>query len=157
VRVGIGFDIHRLEAGRPLLLGGVRIPGPRGLVGHSDGDVLFHAMIDALLGASGLGSIGAHFPGTGRWEGADSGSLLARVGGQVREAGFEIGNLDSNILAEEPRLMPYFREMEARAASALGLSPDQVSVKAKTLEGLGAIGRGEAIAAEAVALVQSAA
>jgi 2-C-methyl-D-erythritol 2,4-cyclodiphosphate synthase len=154
MRVGIGFDIHRLRAGRPLLLGGVRIPHPAGLVGHSDGDVLFHAMIDAILGGAGLGNIGERFPDTDpRFDGADSGLLLAEAARLARNHGFSIANIDSNILAERPRLQPYFREMEARATSILDLAPGQVGIKAKTFEGLGPIGRGEAIAAEAVALL----
>jgi len=154
VRVGIGFDIHRLVADRPLLVGGVRIPYPKGLAGHSDGDVLLHAMIDALLGATGLGSIGEHFPDTDpRFSGRDSLDLLGAVAQLVRDAGFDVGNIDSNVIAEEPKLFPYFRSMESSTASKLGLLPSQVTVKAKTMEGLGSIGRGEAIAAQAVALV----
>lgn len=154
IRVGIGFDIHRLEAGRPLLIGGVRVPGPKGLLGHSDGDVLLHAIIDALLGAAGLGTIGERFPDTdSRFRDADSAVLAGEAAGLVRSLGFSIGNVDSNILAEQPRLQPYFAEMAARSAAALGVSPAQVSVKARTMEGLGAIGREEAIAAEAVVLL----
>jgi 2-C-methyl-D-erythritol 2,4-cyclodiphosphate synthase len=154
IRIGLGFDIHRLEAGRPLVLGGVRIPHSSGLAGHSDADALFHAMSDALLGAARLGNVGTRFPDTDpRYKDADSGLLLAEVSRLVREAGLSIGNIDCNILAEEPRLQGYCASMEANSAEALGVGPDQVSVKARTFEKLGPIGRGEAIAAEAVALV----
>ena len=153
-RVGSGFDIHRLEAGRPLRLGGVDIPHPAGLVGHSDGDVLLHAMIDALLGATGLGNIGQRFPDTdSRYKNADSRELLGEVARQVRDMGFGIANIDSNILAEQPRLLPWLAAMASNAASAAGVSSEQITVKAKTMEGLGPIGKGEAIAAEAVVLV----
>lgn len=156
VRVGLGFDIHPLQAGRPLVLGGVRVPHPRGLLGHSDGDVLFHAMIDALMGAAGLGSIGERFPDTDpRFEGANSGGMLRSAAELIRSQGLEIGNVDCNILAEQPKLMSWFSAMETNAAAALGVSPDRVTVKAKTMEGFGPIGREEAIAAEAVALVYS--
>ena len=154
IRVGIGFDIHRLEAGRPFVLGGVRIPHATGLAGHSDGDALFHAMIDALLGAAGLGNIGERFPDTdARYANADSALLLGETARLVRGQGFGIGNVDSTILAEQPRLLPYVAAMASNAARALGIEPERISVKAKTMERLGAIGREEAIAAEAVALV----
>jgi 2-C-methyl-D-erythritol 2,4-cyclodiphosphate synthase len=156
IRVGLGFDIHRLETGRLFVLGGVRVPYHKGLVGHSDGDALCHAVIDSLLGAAGLGNIGERFPETdSRYKDADSVELLAHVGRLVRGAGLAIGNVDCNILAEEPRLQDYFAEMAANTANALGLPVEQVSVKARTMEGLGPVGRGEAIAAQAVALVYS--
>lgn len=154
IRVGAGFDIHKLESDRPLLLGGVRIPFEKGLVGHSDGDVLFHAMTDALLGAAGLGNIGQYFPDTDpAYDNADSGLILHEAVCMVRGHGFEIANLDSTIIAEEPRLMPYLGQMQANTASATGTVPGCVQVKAKTMEGLGPIGRGEAIAAHAVVLI----
>lgn len=154
IRVGLGFDIHRLEAGRVLVLGGVRIPHPKGLLGHSDGDALCHAIIDSLLGAAGLGNIGERFPETdSRYKDADSVELLAHVGRLVRGQGLAIGNVDCNVLAEEPRLQSYFAEMAANAAAALSVPVGQISVKARTMEKLGPIGRGEAIAAQAVALV----
>lgn len=154
IRVGLGFDIHRLEGERPLVLGGVRIPHMTGLAGHSDGDAVFHAIIDALLGAAGLSSIGERFPDTDdRYKDVASTILLEEAGRMVRSAGFEIGNVDCNILAQRPRLSPYFASMGANGASALGVNPNQILVKAKTMDGLGPIGREEAIAAEAVALV----
>lgn len=154
IRVGLGFDIHRLELERPLLLGGVRVPYPKGLVGHSDGDALFHAVTDALLGAAGIGNIGDQFPDTDpRYKDVDSSILLGEAARIVRGHGFEIGNIDANIRADEPRLSVYFRQMESNAAAAMGVDSAQVNVKAKTMEGLGSIGRGEAIAADAVALV----
>lgn len=154
IRVGLGFDIHRLEAGRVLVLGGVRIPHSKGLVAHSDGDALCHAIIDSLLGAAGLGNIGERFPDTdSRYQDADSVELLAHVGRLVRGADLAIGNVDCNLLAEEPRLHGYFSRMAANVAAALNVEVGQVSVKARTMEKLGPIGRGEAIAAEAVALV----
>jgi 2-C-methyl-D-erythritol 4-phosphate cytidylyltransferase/2-C-methyl-D-erythritol 2,4-cyclodiphosphate synthase len=155
VRIGAGYDLHRLVAGRPLVLGGVVIPFALGLDGHSDADVLCHAIIDAVLGAAAAGDIGRHFPDTdGRWEDASSLDLLERAVGIVRERGFVIGNVDAVVVAERPKLSPYHDEMVARLAGVLGVPPSSVSVKGKTNEGIGEIGRGEAIAVHAVALVQ---
>ena len=154
VRVGTGFDIHRLVPGRPLIIGGVLIPYSRGLEGHSDGDALFHAITDALLGAAGLGNIGEKFPDTDpAHRDADSTFFLRQTARMLRDRGLKIGNVDSNILAEEPRLSPYFAEMAANASAALDIEAGQVQVKAKTMEGLGVIGRGDAIAAQAVVLL----
>jgi 2-C-methyl-D-erythritol 2,4-cyclodiphosphate synthase len=152
-RSGIGWDSHRLEAGRPLVLGGVRIPdADRGLVGHSDADVLTHAVIDALLGAAGLGDIGLHFPDTDeRWRGADSIELLRAVLAMVREAGLSPVNMDATVVCEAPRLFPYRAEMRARLASAIDLPAESVNVKFTTAEGMGFAGRGEGIAALAIA------
>jgi 2-C-methyl-D-erythritol 2,4-cyclodiphosphate synthase len=153
IRVGQGFDVHPWsdDAGRPLVLGGVVIPGERGLAGHSDADVVAHAVADALLGAAGLGDIGAHFPDTDvRWRGADSLTLLAHVAGLVRTEGWSVGNVDATVVLEAPRLVPHRAAMEERLAGVVGAP---VSVKAKRAEGLGALGRGEGIACFAVALL----
>jgi 2-C-methyl-D-erythritol 2,4-cyclodiphosphate synthase len=153
-RIGIGFDIHRLETGRPLKLGGVHIPFERGLVGHSDGDVLLHAITDAVLGAAGLGNIGELYPDTDpAHRGIDSREMLAEAVRQIGEAGFAIGNIDSNVLAERPRLAGYVPEMKRSIADVLGSSSDRVHVKAKTMEKLDAVGTGRAIAAEAIVLI----
>lgn len=153
-RIGIGFDLHRLEPSAALILGGVQIPHEKGLVGHSDADVLSHAITDALLGASGLGNIGEMFPDTDpQYRGASSLKFLRRAAEWIRSKGYEIGNIDSNILAEKPKLQPYFPEMQARIAEALGIPPENVHVKAKTMEHLGIVGREEAIAAEVVVLL----
>ncbi len=153
-RIGIGFDIHRLEAGRPLKLGGVHIPFEQGLVGHSDGDVLLHAITDAVLGAAGLGNIGELYPDTDpRHRGIDSRAMLSEAVRRVRGAGYAIGNIDSNVLAEAPRLAPHFPAMIRSIAGALDATPDRVHVKAKTMERLDAVGAGRAIAAEAIALI----
>lgn len=152
--VGIGFDVHPFaaEGSRPLVLGGVRFEGERGLVGHSDADVVAHAVADALLGASGLGDIGSHFPDTDpKWKAADSVSLLAAVAGMVRDAGFRVGNVDCSVVLEAPKLAPHRAAMQDRLAGAVGAP---VSVKAKRAEGLGALGRGEGIACWAVALLE---
>lgn len=155
MRAGIGYDIHRFEEGRPLILGGVELPGEIGLGGHSDADVLMHAIIDAILGAGGLGDIGQHFPSkNSQWEGASSVDLLARAVALVREAGFEVGNVDATVIAERPRLAPHVGAMRERIAAALGIEAGRVNVKATTNEGIGAIGRGEGIAAMAVAVVR---
>lgn len=152
VRAGIGYDAHRLAMGRSLRLGGVEIPFPRGLAGHSDADVLTHAVMDALLGAAGLGDIGTHFPPSDpQYEGADSIELLRRVGAMVTDGGWHVAHVDAVVLAEAPRLASHMGEMRARLAAALGIEPPSVSIKATTTEGLGAIGRGEGIAAQAVA------
>jgi 2-C-methyl-D-erythritol 2,4-cyclodiphosphate synthase len=153
-RIGIGFDLHRLEPGNVLILGGVSIPHNKSLVGHSDGDVLAHAITDALLGASGLANIGELFPDTDeRFRGVTSLYFLKKSAELIRGKGFEIGNIDSNILAERPRLLPYFGQMKEVIASALGVNVDQVHIKAKTMEKVGPIGAEEAIAAEAVSLL----
>ncbi len=154
VRTGIGFDVHRFAEGRRLVLGGVEIDHPRGLAGHSDADVLLHAIADALLGAAALGDIGRHFPPDDpRWKDADSRELLRDVAGRVKVAGWEITSVDATVLAEAPRIAPHVEEMVARIAAALAVEPGRVSVKATTMEGLGPIGREEGIAAMAVATV----
>jgi 2-C-methyl-D-erythritol 4-phosphate cytidylyltransferase/2-C-methyl-D-erythritol 2,4-cyclodiphosphate synthase len=156
-RTGIGFDTHRLEMGRRLVLGGVEIPAPRGLAGHSDADVLVHAMMDALLGAAGLGDIGTHFPpGDPAYRGADSLALLTRVGALIASAGWRPAHLDSTVIAEAPRLAPHIAEMRHRIAGALHVAESAVSIKATTAEGLGALGRGEGIAAYALATLVAA-
>jgi 2-C-methyl-D-erythritol 2,4-cyclodiphosphate synthase len=155
LRVGIGIDAHALAEGVPLVLGGVAIEHPRGLAGHSDGDVIAHALIDALLGAAGLGDIGALFPSSDeRWQGAASLDLLARAYGEVRDAGWTLVNADCILIGEEPRIAPYRLEMQQRLAEALGVKPDRVSVRATTTDGLGFTGRGEGLAAQAVALLE---
>lgn len=153
MRVGQGFDIHALAAGRRLVIGGVEIEHDKGLVGHSDADVLTHAVCDALLGAAGLGDIGRHFPDTDpSYRGADSMMLLAEVVRRVREAGWEAINVDATVIAQAPRLAPHIARMEQRLRACIG-PQCAVNVKAKTMERLGAIGRGEGIAAEAIALL----
>jgi len=153
-RVGIGNDIHRLVEGRKLILGGVEIPHERGLLGHSDGDSLTHAITDALLGAAALGDIGSHFSDRDpRWAGADSLVFLRQVRDLLEERGFEISNVDATILAERPKMAPHISEMKVRLAEAMKISESQINIKAKTNEGLDAVGRGEAIAAQAVALI----
>lgn len=156
LRVGIGYDIHRLIEGRKLVLGGVEIPFEKGLVGHSDSDVLTHAICDALLGAASLGDIGTHFPDTDpRWAGASSLEFLARVVELIEARGYQVGNVDATVLAERPKLKPHIQAIRERLASVLGVHLDQVSLKAKTSEGLESVGRGEAIAAQVVALLSS--
>lgn len=153
-RVGQGFDVHKLVEGRKCIIGGVDIPHDKGLLGHSDADVLLHAISDALLGAIGSGDIGMHFPDTDeRWKGADSLKLLARVGGIVREAGYEIGNVQGTVICERPKIRPHVETMRANIARALGIDADQVGIQGTTTERLGFPGRGEGIAAQAVALV----
>jgi 2-C-methyl-D-erythritol 2,4-cyclodiphosphate synthase len=155
LRVGIGYDAHRLVEGRPLLLGGVRIPGERGLAGHSDADVLAHAVADALLGAMALGDLGQRFPSTDeRWRRADSMDLLRRVVAEVAGRGARVGNLDSVVIAQEPRLAPHVEAMRESLAGALGIDRGRVSVKSKTTDRLGFEGRSEGIAAHAVALLE---
>lgn len=147
-RIGQGFDLHRLETGRPLMLGGLEIPFDKGPLGHSDGDVVLHALTDALLGAAGLGDIGEWFPPSDpQWAGADSAKLLATVMSRLKADGWQIENADITILLEAPKLSPYKGALKARIAELLEITPDQVSVKAKTMEGLGAIGRSDALAA----------
>ena len=157
-RAGIGFDTHRLEAGRRLILGGVEIDGAQaGLAGHSDADVLTHAVIDALLGAAGLGDIGQHFPDTDeRWRDADSIELLRAVREQLSDAGYEPANIDATLACEEPKLAPFRDEMRTRLAEASGLEPSAVNVKFTTGERMGFVGRGEGIAALAIATVAQA-
>jgi 2-C-methyl-D-erythritol 2,4-cyclodiphosphate synthase len=156
-RIGTGFDVHALVAGRPLVLGGVTVPFERGLEGHSDADVLLHAIADALLGALALGDIGRHFPDSDpRYRDVDSRVLLRQVAGIVANAGYGVGNVDATIVAQAPRLAPYVDAMRANIASDLGCDVARVSVKAKTTERLGFTGRGEGIAAMAVALVEGA-
>lgn len=157
IRTGIGFDAHRLAKGRPLILGGVLIPHRAGLEGHSDADVLAHAIADALLGAAGAGDIGTHFPDNDpAWAGADSvGLILRRVAEILREKRVSILNVDSVIIAQEPRLAPYFKSMSEKMAEALGTGSAGVSVKAKTTEVMGFTGRREGIAAIAVACVEA--
>lgn len=154
-RVGQGFDVHALVPGRRLVIGGVEIAYERGLLGHSDGDVLLHAICDALLGAVGLGDIGRHFPDTDeRYRGTDSLELLREVGARVRAMGWQIGNVDATVVAQAPKMAPHIPAMVQAIAGALGLQTAQVNVKAKTTERLGFTGRGEGIAAEAIASVQ---
>jgi 2-C-methyl-D-erythritol 2,4-cyclodiphosphate synthase len=156
VRVGTGYDAHPLRAGRDLILGGVRIEHPVGLEGNSDADVLTHAIIDALLGAAGLGDIGQHFPASDpRFKGASSQDLLATAVRAVRDAGYRIVNVDSTVIAEEPRLEPHLSAMRAQLASRLEVKADAVNVKATSPEGLGALGRKSGIAAQAVALIEA--
>jgi len=155
-RAGIGYDLHRLVEGRPLVLGGVTIPFERGLAGHSDADAVCHAITDAMLGAAGAGDIGRHFPDTDpAWKDASSLDLLRRAAEIVARAGFEVGNVDATIIAERPKLAPFVGPMRERVAAALGVAIDRVSIKGKTNEGVGELGRGEAIAVHAVALVRS--
>ena len=154
MRVGIGYDIHRFEDGRRLVLGGVDFPGETGLAGHSDADVLVHAVIDALLGAAALGDIGSHFPPDHpAYEGADSIDLLRNTGKLLADNGFAVESVDSTVIAEMPRLAPHIAQMRKRIANALTIDGGRVNVKATTNEGLGPIGRGEGIAAMAVALI----
>ena len=154
IRVGEGWDIHALVEGRKLILGGVEVPFHLGLLGHSDADVLLHAITDALLGAAAMGDIGTHFPDTDvRFKGADSAVLLSEAARRVREAGFEIGNIDSTVIAQAPKLMPHMPAMRASIAKALGVEVDQVNVKAKTAEKMGPVGLGQAMEARAVVLL----
>jgi 2-C-methyl-D-erythritol 2,4-cyclodiphosphate synthase len=154
LRVGLGVDAHALEAGVPLVLGGIELESERGLVGHSDGDVIAHALIDAVLGAAGLGDIGSLFPsGAAEWHGASSLDLLSRAYAQVREAGFELENADCVLVGEEPRIAPVRDAMRARLAEAMGVDASRVNVRATTTDRLGFTGRGEGLAALAVALL----
>ena len=156
MRIGQGYDVHRLTEGRDLILGGVKIPYEKGLLGHSDADVLTHAVMDALLGAAALGDIGQLFPDSDpAYEGADSIALLRKVGEVLEEHGYVVENIDSTVIAQRPKLLPYQPEMAENIAEALGLEASQVSVKATTEEGLGFTGSGEGIAALAIALLQS--
>ena len=154
VRIGQGFDVHALVAGRRLIIGGVDIAYERGLEGHSDADVLLHAICDALLGAAAMGDIGRHFPDTdARWKGADSRTLLRHVCSLVAAGGWRVGNVDATIIAQAPRMAPHVAAMVANIAADLGVSPDCVNVKATTTEHLGFTGRGEGIGAQAVATI----
>ena len=155
LRVGHGYDVHRLTEGRALILGGVTVPFDRGLLGHSDADVLTHAVMDALLGAAALGDIGKLFPDSdAAYAGADSIALLERVTALLREHGWQVGNVDATVVAQTPKLAPYIPEMRQRLAEAMGLDVDCVSVKATTEERLGFTGSGEGMAAHAVALIE---
>ena len=154
MRIGMGYDVHRLVENRPLILGGVRIPYEKGLLGHSDADVLVHAIMDALLGAAALGDIGQHFPDTDpAYEGADSLFLLKEVGSILKQHGYTVGNIDSTVIAQRPKLAPFREEMRKNIAGSLGIELSQVSVKATTEEGLGFTGTGEGISAQAIALL----
>jgi 2-C-methyl-D-erythritol 2,4-cyclodiphosphate synthase len=154
VRCGIGYDLHRLEAGRKLMIGGVEVPFDKGPVGHSDGDVLAHALTDALLGAAGLGDIGKHFPDTDpRWKGADSLKFLEHARGLLDGAGFSIDWVDAVVILERPKLGPHFPKMREALGTALGVASEKIHLKAKTNEGVDAVGRGEAIACHVAATV----
>ncbi len=154
IRVGEGWDVHQLVAGRKLILGGVEVPHVTGLLGHSDADVLLHAITDALLGGAGLGDIGRHFPDTdAQFRGADSAVLLAEAARRVRAEGWQIGNVDSNVIAQAPKLAPHIPAMRERIAQTLGIASEQVNVKAKTAEKLGPVGEGRAMEARAVVLL----
>ena len=154
IRVGVGYDVHRFEPGRKLILGGVEIPHERGLAGHSDADALTHAIIDALLGAAALGDIGAHFPDTDEaYRDADSRKLLARVVALLREKGMKPNNVDSVVVAQRPKLAPHIPEMREVISSILGISPDLVGIKATTSERMGFVGREEGVAAHAVCTI----
>ena len=153
-RIGEGWDVHALMAGRKLIIGGVEIPFHLGLLGHSDADVLLHAITDALLGAAALGDIGMHFPDTdAAFKGADSLALLSEAARRVRAAGFEIGNVDSTVIAQAPKLMPHIAAMRERIAQTLGIALNQVNVKAKTAEKMGPVGLGQAMEARAIVLL----
>ena len=155
MRIGFGYDSHRFEEGRPLVLGGVLFPGCAGLKGHSDADVLIHAVIDALLGAAALGDIGSHFPDTDpRWKGADSTRLLAAVVAEVRDAGFVVGNVDATVICERPKLRPRVDEIRARLAALLDVEASRVSVKGKTNEKMDDIGAGLGIEVHCAALLE---
>jgi len=155
MRIGIGYDVHRLTEGRPLIIGGVEIPYEKGLLGHSDADVLVHAVMDALLGAAGRGDIGCYFPDNDmKYKGISSLVLLERVGDIIRKAGLEVENIDAVVIAQRPKLMPHSSKMKAKMAEALGVVPGRINIKASTTEGLGFEGRGEGIAAQAVALLK---
>ena len=155
IRIGHGYDVHAFGPGDHVTLGGQRVPHERGLVAHSDGDVLIHALCDAILGALALGDIGRHFPPTDpQWRGADSRLFLRRVAAMVAERGWRLGNADLSVIAEAPRLAPHIAAMQANLAADLGVEPDRIGIKATTHEKLGALGRGEGIAAHAVVLVE---
>lgn len=154
MRIGTGYDVHKLVEDRPLILGGVKIPYEKGLLGHSDADVLAHAVMDALLGAGALGDIGKHFPDTDKaYEGASSIELMKAVGEILKENGYKVGNIDATVIAQSPKLAPHILDMRKNMAIALGIDLDRISVKATTTEKLGFAGRGEGIACEAAALI----
>lgn len=156
MRIGQGYDVHRLVEGRKLIIGGVDIPYEKGLLGHSDADILLHAVMDALLGAAALGDIGQHFPDSDeRYKGISSIALLKEVGKILQENGYMIENIDSTVIAQRPKLLPYRPQMAENIAAALGIEKEQVSVKATTEEGLGFTGTGEGISAQAIALLSS--
>lgn len=156
MRIGIGYDVHRLVEGRALVLGGIRIPFEKGLLGHSDADVLVHAACDALLGAAGLGDLGSHFPDTNDlYKGMYSIELLEKCGRLVADKGYGVVNLDAVIIAQAPKLMPYRREMQKTMAGALKITPNCINIKATTTEGLGLIGRQEGLAAQCVVLIDA--
>jgi 2-C-methyl-D-erythritol 2,4-cyclodiphosphate synthase len=155
VRCGIGYDLHRLEAGRKLIIGGLEVPFDKGPVGHSDGDVLAHALCDALFGAAGLGDIGTHFPDSDpRWKGANSLQFLERAARLLEERKFSIEHVDAVVILERPKLGPHFPKMREALAKALGVTADRIHLKAKTNEGVDAVGRGEAIASYVVATLE---
>ena len=155
MRIGHGYDVHRLTEGRRLILGGVDIPWEKGLLGHSDADVLTHAVMDALLGAAGLGDIGRHFPDTdSAYAGADSLKLLEHVVKLLGERGFSVGNVDATVLAQRPKLAPHIPQMRDNLARTMGMDPSRINIKATTEEGLGFTGSGEGMAAHAVALIE---
>ena len=156
MRIGYGYDSHRFEEGRPLYLGGVLIPGATGLVGHSDADVLIHALIDSLLGAAALGDIGSHFPDTdAKWKGADSAELLKAVVAEVSEAGYRVGNVDATVVCERPKLRPHVEAIRARLAELLRVDAGSVSVKGKTNEKMDDVGAGIGIEVHCVALLEN--
>jgi len=153
-RTGNGYDVHRLTEDRDLIIGGVKIPYEKGLLGHSDADVLLHAVMDALLGAAALGDIGKHFPDSDmKYKGISSLLLLRETGRLIREAGYEVGNIDATIIAQKPKMAPHIEKMRQNVAETLGIEADQVNIKATTEEGLGFTGRGEGIASLATALL----
>jgi 2-C-methyl-D-erythritol 2,4-cyclodiphosphate synthase len=155
MRIGMGYDVHRLVENRKLIIGGVEIPYEKGLLGHSDADVLLHAIMDALLGAAALGDIGKHFPDHDpAYAGADSLELTRQVGKLLEEQGYQVGNIDATIIAQKPKMAPYREQMRQNIAAALEISLDQISIKATTEEGLGFTGTGEGISAQAVALIE---
>lgn len=155
MRIGHGYDVHRLVEGRDLILGGVKIPYEKGLLGHSDADVLLHAVSDALLGAAGLGDIGRHFPDTDpQYKGADSLELLRQVYRKISEKGYRVGNIDGTMIAQKPKLKDYIPQMQANIAAAVGTAPDRVNVKATTEEKLGFTGTGEGMSCHAVCLLE---
>lgn len=155
MRIGHGYDVHRLVEGRALILGGVRIPYEKGLLGHSDADVLLHAVSDALLGAAGLGDIGRHFPDTDpAYKGADSGELLHIVGEKIAAKGYRVGNIDVTMIAQKPKLKDYIPQMQANIAARLGIDPNRVNVKATTEEHLGFTGDGSGMSCHAVCLLE---
>ena len=154
MRVGMGYDVHKLTEGRKLILGGVDIPWEKGLLGHSDADVLIHAVMDALLGAAALGDIGKHFPDTDpAYKGISSIKLLVHVAGLLRENGYEVGNIDATVIAQKPKMAPHIPQMRRNMAEALGISESKLNIKATTEEGLSFTGRGEGIASQAICLL----